>query len=154
MTKKLFLGILLLAACVAISSPTTVSAAGSSGPAGGMTQFDVALEIYQAVDVNDGSATAARAMLALQARGFVPQSWNGLETVTMADVGQVMDKMGIEVGISTPNDTVGTRDLDQLLKAHQAELGVVGSEWDDGEQFPTSAVLGTRQRRIVSSSDF
>ena len=153
MSEK-FLGALVLVVGVTFCLPLTVSAAGPPEMAGGMTQYDVALEILQAVNVNHGIVTSEQAMVALQARGFVPQSWNGQETVTMADVGQVMDKMGIEVGISTPNDTVGTRDLDQLLKAHQAELGVVGSEWDDGEQFPTSAVLGTRQRRIVSSSDF
>ena len=155
MREKFFLGALVLVVGVAIGSPLAVSAAGPSELAGEMSQSDVALEIYQAVDVNHGIATSEQAMVALQARGLVPQSWNGRETVTMADVGQIMNKMGIEVGISSPSDTVRARDLDQLLKAYQTELGVVGSEWDSGEQFPQSLVLlGTRQRRIISSSDF
>jgi len=153
MSEK-FLGALVLVVGVTFCLPLTVSAAGPPEMAGGMTQYDVALEILQAVNVNHGIVTSEQAMVALQARGFVPQSWNGQETVTMADVGQVMDKMGIEVGISNPNDTVGTRDLEQLLKAHQTELGVVGNEWDSGEQFPKSLVFATRQRRIISSSGF
>ena len=154
MREKFFLGALVLVVGVAIGSPLAVSAAGPSELAGEMTQSDVALEIYQAVDMNHRSATGPQAMLALQARGLVPQSWNGRETVTMADVGQIMNKMGIEVGISNPSDTVGARDLDQILKAHQTELGVVGSEWESGEQFPKSLVFATRQRRIISSSGF
>lgn len=153
MGEKYFLGVVLLAICVAIGSPTVVSAVGPSGPANEMTQFDVAHEIYQAVDVNDGSSTAAQAMLALQAHGLVPQSWNGREIVTMAEVGQIMTKMGIEVGISNPNDSVGAKDLEQLLDAHKTEIDIVGSDWENEEQIMIP-VFGTRQRRIISSSEF
>ena len=150
MGEKYFLGVVLLAICVAIGAPTVVTAAG---PANEMTQFDVAHEIYQAVDVNDESATAAQAMLALQAHGLVPQSWNGREVVTMAEVGQVMTNMGIEVGISNPSDSVGVKDLEQLLDAHKAEIDMVGSDWDNDENI-IIPVFGDRQRRIISSSGF
>ncbi len=154
MKEKWFLGALVLVVGVAIGAPLTVSAAGPSDLAGEMTQFDVALEIFKAVDVNHGSATAAQAMAVLQARGLVLQSWDGLNTVTMAEVGRIMHQMGIEVEISNPSDVVDATDLERLLKTHQTEIDMVSSDWGNGGEFLPSIVLGVGQRRIISSSEF
>ncbi|MEN8163980.1 MAG: hypothetical protein ABFS37_07620 [Acidobacteriota bacterium] len=154
MKGKWFLGALVLVVGAAIGTPLTVSAAGPSDLAGEMTQFDVALEIFKAVDVNHGSATAAQAMAALQSRGVVLQTWDGLNTVTMAEVGRIMHQMGIEVELSNPGDVVDATDLEQLLKTYRTEIGMVSSDWSDGEEFLPSVVLGIGDRRIISSSEF
>ncbi len=154
MSERFFLGALVLAVGVAVALPLTASAAGPSGSASEMTQFDVAVEIFQAVDVNHGSPTPAEAMLMLQARGLVPQSWDGVKTVTMGEVGQIMNQMGIEVGISNPSDAVGAGNLEKLLKTYQTEIGRVSRDLSDGEQLPKSSVLSVGDRRIVSASEF
>ena len=155
MREKFFFGALVLVVGVAIGSPLAVSAAGPSELAGEMSQSDVALEIYQAVDMNHRSATGPQAMLALQARGLVPQTWNGRENVTMAEVGRIMNLMGIEVGIANPDDAVNAARLGQVLKTWQTEIGRVAADWDNGDQFPESIILsGTGTRRIISSSGF
>ena len=154
MCQKLFLRVLCLVIGVAVASPLGVAAAGPPGSAGEMTQFDVALEIFQALDVNHGSTSAAQAMLALQVRGLVPQSWDGMKTVTMAEVGHIMNQMGISVGISGPGDAVNAGNLEQLLKTYQTEIGRVSRDWEDGESDFGSSVFLQIDRRIISSSDF
>ena len=152
MREKVILGALALSIGVVLALPPA-AAAGSSES--GMTQFDVALQIYQVLDVNHGSATEAEAMHALQARDVVPQSWEGHEVVTMAEIGRIMNMMGIEARIADPGDVVEAGSLKRLLEAHRIEIGSVGRAWDEGEMILPSVVLGDRQaRRIVSSSDF
>lgn len=152
--KAPYLGVLCLAIGLVCMVPQTVSAEGPSSSGTEMTQYEVAHELIKAIGVDHGTPVASQAMLSLQVRGLVPQSWDGQGTVTMAEMGQIMDRMGIDVGISNPREVVTVNALDRLLRAHQAEMGAVSRDWDNPEG--VLGIIGVEQpgRRIISSSGF
>ena len=154
MKEKLTSWALVLIVAIVFALPMSAIASDTSNTALGLTQFDVAVQVYQAASVNHEAVSSLQALQTLQDRGVIPGSWNGSATVSMAEVAKIMNQMGIEVAVENPSEVVNQQKLEQVLKAYQGEIDQIGEGWEAVDQFSQSITLGEASRRVISGSDF